>query len=191
MRRPDRYSDLRERIKKIFAKANGCYGYRRIHAVLKHSGTTVSEKVIRRFMGEEGLHVIRPQRRKYSSYMGEISPAVPNILNREFHADKPNQKWFTDITEFHIPAGKIYLSPIVDCFDGMAVAWSIGTSPNAKLVNSMLEEAVTLLREEEHPRHTLRPRRTLPLARLDRADGKVSLNTLHVKEGLFSRQCRL
>ena len=81
----------------------------------------------------------------------KISPAVENLIQRDFHADRPNEKWLTDITEFHIPAGKVYLSPILDCFDGLAVSWSIGTSPNADLVNSMLDNAVSLLAENEHP----------------------------------------
>lgn len=59
---------------------------------------------------------------KYSSYAGEISPAIPNLVNRDFHADAPNTKWLTDITEFSIPAGKVYLSPIIDCFDWLVVA---------------------------------------------------------------------
>jgi transposase InsO family protein len=91
------------------------------------------------------------KRKKYNSYIREISPGVDNLTQRDFHADKPNEKWLTDITEFHIPAGKIYLSPIFDCFDGLAVSWSIGTSPNADLVNSMLYNAVSLLDENEHP----------------------------------------
>lgn len=61
------------------------------------------------------------------------------MINRDFRADRPNQKWLTDITEFHIPAGKIYLAPMIDCFDGLPVAWSIGISPNAELVNTMLD----------------------------------------------------
>ena len=84
-------------------------------------------------MLEEHLVVQGKKRRSYSSYLGEISPAVPNLLERDFHAEKPNEKWLTDITEFHIPAGKVYLSPVVDCFDGMAVSWTIGTSPDAEL----------------------------------------------------------
>jgi transposase InsO family protein len=76
---------------------------------------------------------------------------VPNLVARDFHAEKPNEKWLTDITEFSLPAGKVYLSPIIDCFDGLAVTWSIGTSPNAKLVNSMLDAAISQLRPEERP----------------------------------------
>jgi putative transposase len=83
--------------------------------------------------------------------MGEISQAVPNLLERDFHSDAPNQKWVTDLCEFQIPAGKVFLLPIVDCFDGMVVSWSIGTSANAELVNSMLDNAVTCLKRGERP----------------------------------------
>lgn len=75
-------------------------------------------------MKEGNLVVPNIKRKKYSSYKGEISPEVENIVNREFHADKPNNKWLTDITEFHISAGKVYLSPIIDCFDGLPVSWT-------------------------------------------------------------------
>jgi transposase InsO family protein len=102
-------------------------------------------------MDEENLVVVSARRKKYSSYLGEISPAVPNIIERDFHADKPNLKWLTDITEFHIPAGKVYLSPIIDCFDGLPVSWTIGTSPDAELVNSMLDNAIITLKPNEHP----------------------------------------
>lgn len=102
-------------------------------------------------MKEARLVVLHTRRKRYNSYMGEISPAVENIIQRDFHADRPNVKWLTDITEFDIPAGKVYLSPIIDCFDGMAVSWTIGTHPNANLVNSMLDQAVLRLGEGEHP----------------------------------------
>ena len=151
LRAPDKYADLRERIRVDFSESGYSYGYRRLYLVLKNSGTVVSEKVVRRIMHEESLVVPLRKRRKYSSYKGEISPAVPNIINRDFHADNPNEKWLTDITEFHIPAGKIYLSPIIDCFDGLPVSWTIGTSPNAELVNSMLDTAIQTLAEDEHP----------------------------------------
>jgi transposase InsO family protein len=102
-------------------------------------------------MKDEHLVVLNIKRKKYNSYKGEISPAVDNIIQRDFHAEKPNVKWLTDITEFHIPAGKIYLSPIIDCFDGMPVSWTIGTSPDANLVNTMLDTAISVLKEGEHP----------------------------------------
>ena len=102
-------------------------------------------------MKTKELFVKSKKKRKYSSYQGEISPEVPNYLKRDFHADKPNQKWLTDITEFSIPAGKLYLSPIIDCFDGLPVSWKIGQSPNAELVNSMLDDAIASLVDGERP----------------------------------------
>jgi transposase InsO family protein len=102
-------------------------------------------------MKEENLTVQIKKTRKYNSYKGEISPAAENLINRNFHAEYPNQKWLTDITEFSIKAGKAYLSPIIDCFDGMPVAWSIGTSPNAELSNSMLRFAISTLKPGEKP----------------------------------------
>ena len=102
-------------------------------------------------MRQENLNVICKRKKKYNSYVGEISPAVPNLVQRNFHADKPNQVWLTDITEFNIPAGKVYLSPVIDCFDGLPVAWTIGVSPNAELVNTMLDDAIQTLNPDEHP----------------------------------------
>ncbi len=93
--------------------------------------------------------VPKPKRRRYSSYLGEISPAPKNIINREFQAAAPNEKWLTDITEFHIRAGKVYLSPIIDCFDGLVLSWTIGTRPDADLVNTMLDAAVETIADSE------------------------------------------
>jgi len=149
--RQDKYAELRKEIISIFSESGDTYGYRRVHAVLKRKTVTVSEKVIRRLMKEEHLTIKKVRIRKYSSYQGEISEAVPNIINRNFRASAPNEKWLTDITEFHIPAGKIYLSPIIDCFDGLPVAWTIGTSPNAELVNTMLDIAIENLPSGAHP----------------------------------------
>ena len=109
------------------------------------------EKVVRRLMAEEGLSVPVRLHKNYSSYQGEITPSVDNLINRDFHADVPNKKWLTDITEFSISAGKVYLSALVDCFDGMIVAWKLGTSPNANLVNSMLAGGIRQLNPGEHP----------------------------------------
>ena len=148
---PDKYRELREELREIFSEAKERYGYRRLHAVLRTNGRIVSEKVVRRIMREEDMKVYHKRRRGYSSYKGEISPEVENVIKRDFHAGKPNEKWLTDITEFSIPAGKVYLSPLIDCFDGMPVSWTIGTSPNSVLVNTMLDDAISTLSEYEKP----------------------------------------
>ena len=147
----ERHVEDAELIENAFKENRSCYGYRRIKAVLSQTGIRISEKVIRRIMREKGLNATVKRRRKYNSYKGEISPAPPNLLDRNFSASEPNQKWLTDITEFAIPDGKIYLSPMIDCFDGMPVAWNIGTSPDSNLVNNMLDDAIATLRQKDHP----------------------------------------
>lgn len=148
---PDKYFSLRIHIKELFTENKNRYGYRRIHALLKREGIVASEKIIRRIMQEENLVVKVKKTAKYNSYAGEVTPAVPNEIERDFSAEKPNSKWLTDITEFAIPAGKVYLSPIVDCFDGLLVTWNIGLSPDATLVNTMLDDAISQLSPEEKP----------------------------------------
>ena len=147
----DKYQYLGLEIQKIFEESLQSYGYRRIHMELKNHGIVISEKIVRRIMREKNLVVTYIRKKKYNSYKGEITPAVSNIIKRDFHADKPNSKWLTDITEFHIPAGKIYLSPIIDCFDGLPISWTIGTSPDAELVNTMLDTAIDHLADNEKP----------------------------------------
>lgn len=151
IKKENKIAKIKERIKILFFENHKRYGYRRIHLLLKREGIIISEKIVRSIMKEENLIVRIIRQKKYSSYLGEISPAVPNEIQRDFHADKPNKKWLTDITEFKIGEGKVYLSPIIDCFDGMPITWTVGTSPNAELVNTMLDNAIVLLKENEHP----------------------------------------
>jgi len=113
-----------------------------MRAALGRRQLHLSEKVVQRLMKQEGLSVPTRKKRRYGSYLGEISPAPDNLLNRDFQAATPNEKWLTDITEFQIPAGKVYLSPVIDCFDGMVVSWTLGTRPDSELVNTMLDAAI-------------------------------------------------
>jgi len=138
----DKYAEVRRTMAEIFEHNHRCYGYRRMQALLSRQCMSISEKVVQRLMKQECLVAATPKRRRYGSYLGEISPAPVNLLNRDFSATAPNEKWLTDITEFQIPAGKVYLSPMIDCFDGMVVSWSIGTRPDAELVNTMLDAAI-------------------------------------------------
>lgn len=150
-KKADKYQTLRTEIIKIFNDNHQCYGYRRIHTVLAKNEITVSEKVVRRIMKEENLKVQMKRVRKYNSYKGDFTTPAPNLLKRDFRADKPATKWLTDITEFSLPCGKIYLSPVIDCFDGMVVSWTIGQHPTADLANTMLDAAIDTLKDGEHP----------------------------------------
>jgi putative transposase len=142
MRLPDKYADIRQVLLEVFNGNHRCYGYRRMHAALGRRELNLSQKVVQRLMKQERLVVTANKKRKYGSYLGEISPAPENLINRDFNANAPNEKWLTDITEFQIPAGKVYLSPMIDCFDGMVVSWTIGTRPDSELVNTMLDAAI-------------------------------------------------
>lgn len=151
MNKPDKYLSYRAQITAIFQENRGVYGYRRIYLALKREGVILSEKIIRRIMKEEELTVLLSKKRKYSSYLGEITPEVENIVSRDFHADQPYEKLLTDITEFAIPSGKLYLSAMIDCFDGKVAGWTTGTRPNADLVNTMLDQVIANLPEGCHP----------------------------------------
>lgn len=146
-------ASARSAVVKAFEASGGTYGYRRIASVVD-----AGEWTVRGIMRDEGL-VARAARKKrrYSSYEGEISAAPPNLLRDDrgrhhFRADNPNELWVPDVTEFRIPAGKVYLSPIVDCFDGMPLSWSISTSPDAEMANSSLLGACEWLGEGDRPK---------------------------------------
>ena len=152
--RPDKYADLRVRVRGAFDGADRSRG-RRYVAHGPRSGddpVVASEKVVRRIMREEGLVVAYTRKKaRCSSYKGEMSDAPENLVGRDFHADAPNELWLTDITEFGLADGKVCLSPVLDCFDGGQAARSIGTSPNAELANSSLEAACETPSEGQRP----------------------------------------
>ena len=151
LNKPDKYAEVRLLIIKAFEENYQSYGYGRIHIILKKKSITISEKVVRNIMREEGLRPTVKRRTKYSSYKGEIDSPVKNYLKRDFSAPAPNMVWLTDISEFAIPAGKVYFSPIRDCYDGSIIAASLSTSPNAELVNSSLKNAITTLKPGQAP----------------------------------------
>ena len=79
--------------------------------------------------------------KKYKSYKGEIGKVAPNLLARDFKTDKPNAKWVTDVTEFSIFGQKIYLSPILDLFNGEIISYNITYRPAFYLIEGMLDKA--------------------------------------------------
>ena len=151
MDRPDKDAWLLPLVEEAFGDSERRYGYKRIHLELKSMGVRVSAKRVMRLMTSHGLVPLFKSAKRYSSYKGELTKAPKNLVNRDFHAERPNMLWVTDLTEFSIPAGKVYMSPVIDCYDGMPVAWTIGTSPNAALANGMLADACSTLRDGEKP----------------------------------------
>ena len=91
-------------------------------------------------MKELGL-VCRVRMKKYRSYKGEVGKIAPNLLNRDFSTEKPNEKWVTDVTEFNMFGEKLYLSPILDLHSGDLVSYTISERPVLSMVTSMLDKA--------------------------------------------------
>jgi len=127
-------------IKSIYHKHKGRYGYRRITAELNNKGIIINHKTVLRLMKSLGLKsIIRIK--KYNSYKGEQGKIAPNILERNFKATAPNQKWATDITEFNVLGKKLYLSPIIDLFNQEIISYELTERPVFNQVVAMLKKA--------------------------------------------------
>ena len=138
--RQDKHAQAKAEITAIFHENKGRYGYRRVTDELRNRGFSLNHKTVQRLMKELGL-ICRIRMKKYRSYKGEQGKVADNELNREFRAEKPNQKWVTDVTEFRLFGQKLYLSPILDLFSGDIVTYTISDSPNLLMVTTMLEQA--------------------------------------------------
>lgn len=127
----------------IYYDHKGRYGYRRVTLALKSRGIVVNHKKVLRLMNKMGLHSLIRKKRKYSSYRGTVGTVADNLIQRDFEASKPNEKWFTDVTEFRVMDKKVYLSPILDAYGRYIVSYSLSVSPDLKQINDMLEKAIS------------------------------------------------
>ena len=131
---------LAEKIEECQKECGKTYGYRRVHTWLERKGIHRNPKTILRVMQKYNLlSVVR--RKKYRNY-GEYLHRYPNLLNRDFHAEKPNQKWVTDISYIRTKQGVLYLSIIRDLFDNSIVAYKTGTEQNVNLVLNTIKSAM-------------------------------------------------
>lgn len=137
---PDKYVSEKEEITSIYHDNKGRYGYRRITIELRSRGYVINHKAVQRLMKVLGL-VCRVRMKKYQSYKGEVGKTAPNLLERNFIAEKPNQKWVTDVTEFHMFGQKLYLSPILDLCSRDIVSYTISYKSNLSMVTTMLTSA--------------------------------------------------
>ena len=136
----DKYSQVKEQITAIYHENKGRYGYRRITDELHIRGYTINHKTVQRLMKQLGL-ICMVRIKKYHSYKGEVGRVAPNLLERNFEADKPNQKWVTDVTEFSMFGQKLYLSPILDLCSRDIVSYTIYDHPVLSMVTEMAEKA--------------------------------------------------
>ena len=140
MKGVDKYELAKQEITAIYHENKGRYGYRRITMALHDRGLPLNHKTVQRLMKELGL-ICHVRMKKYRSYKGEVGKVAPNLLNRDFHADRPNQKWVTDVTEFSLFGEKLYLSPILDLHSSDLVSYTISDRPVLSMVTTMLDKA--------------------------------------------------
>lgn len=118
------------------------YGSPRVHRALAKQGVRVSRKRVVRLMQEEGL-VGRPRRRfKHTTDSNHTLPVAPNLLAREFEAERPNQRWVGDTTELVTPMGKLYLAAILDLYSRFVVGWALSAVNDRHLTLKALEMAI-------------------------------------------------
>lgn len=137
---PGKYKDIEEVIKQIYHENRGRYGYRRITLEMHKRGYKINHKTVLKLMNKCGLKCC-VRVRKYRSYKGTIGKVAPNLLQRNFNAEKPNEKWVTDVTEFSLFGKKLYLSPILDLYNSEIISYNISEKPTFYPIIDMLNKA--------------------------------------------------
>ncbi|MGV2291391.1 IS3 family transposase [Trinickia sp. YCB016] len=142
--------ELKAQIRALYERHKGRYGYRRITAAIRNTGQTINHKTVQRLMGALQLKSLVRSKR-YRSWRGELGRIAPNLLSRKFEAHRPNQKWATDVTEFNVNGQKLYLSPVMDLYNGEIVAYQMARRPSFELVSGMLRKALNRLGSQDRP----------------------------------------
>lgn len=150
LQKAERYAQEKVLINRLFHEHKGRYGYRRIMWALRRQGYWLNHKTVQKLMRELGLKST-VRRKRYKSYRGSVGRVAPNILERQFNADKPNQKWVTDVTEFKVQGQRVYLSPVIDVFNQEVVSYQIKRTAHLPLVTDMLKKALRRLKPSERP----------------------------------------
>lgn len=146
----DRYEVIKCRIVQLYQRHKGLLGYRRILLALRSKGLKINHKTVLKLMQQLRLKsVIR--RKKYRSYKGEVGKTTPNLLQRKFKADRPMQKLATDITEFKVKDQKLYLSPVIDLFNGEIISYKLSERPNFEQITQMLKGTIRRLTSDLKP----------------------------------------
>ena len=176
--KPEKDAELAAAIRQQQEKSFNTYGYRRMCLALKSKGIHCNPKTILRVMKKYDLLSEIRRRRKWVN-MGQQLHRYENLLNRQFHADKPNRKWVTDISYIHTKQGILYLSMIRDLYDNSIVAYKTGTE---QTVNLVLD---TICQREKEGRCGVappqRPGLSIYIPSIFQANSKIRYNSVHVK----------
>lgn len=146
----DKHAEAKQHIQAIFDEHKGWYGYRRITYALHALGVQLHKNTVRKLMQQLSLKSVQ-RVKKFRTYRGPVGVIAGNLLNRDFEASRPNEKWVTDVTEFKVGGQKLYFSPVKDLFNGEIIAYAMDTRPVFDMVKSMLKKAMGKLGDDEKP----------------------------------------
>jgi transposase InsO family protein len=146
----DKYAAIKDQIKSIYERHKGRYGYRRITETLRGQGRVINHKTVQRLMEKLQLKSL-VRVKKYRSYRGQVGQVAPNLIDRDFKTARPNEKWVTDVTEFKVEGQKLYLSPVMDLFNGEIIAYTTARRPLFNMIGTMLNRAFFRLGPADRP----------------------------------------
>jgi putative transposase len=146
----DKYATIKATIKALYIAHDGIYGYRRMTAALHNLGEKINHKTVRRLMCALEMNSL-VKIKKYKSYKGEASRTAPNLLKRRFKAKRARQKLVTDVTEFKSGGRKLFLSPVMDLYNGEILGYEICTRPLYEMVDKMLTKVLAILKPGDKP----------------------------------------
>ncbi len=136
--KPDKYQEVSDRLRELHSLHKGRYGYRRMTAVLQAEGYVINHKTVRKLMRKIGIECRIRRRKKRVNVSAELA-VKPNILDRQFQADAPFEKAVTDVTEFYISGHKVYVSALLDLYDGAVISMVMSRHNNTDLIMSMFD----------------------------------------------------
>jgi transposase InsO family protein len=135
-------AELCQQVRQIFDESQETYGSPRVHRELRDRGYRTSKRRVERALRGMGLTPPRPRRHCKTTVRDLSHPVAPNLLARDFEAQRPNERWVTDITYVWTETGWVYLAAILDLFSRAVVGWSVDTTLSTRLPLTALEAAI-------------------------------------------------
>jgi transposase InsO family protein len=151
----DRHAAVRPLVRSVFGESRGAYGYRRVTLAQERDyGLRIDRKTVAKIMRAEGLRARGRRKSRYNSYRGTVGRVAPNLLERHFTEEVPMCRLVSDITQFNVGDRRVYLSPLIDLYNGEVVSWRIGPGPDVESALGMLADAAGRLQESGAVIHT-------------------------------------
>jgi transposase InsO family protein len=134
--------ELYKKIKAVYDKSHGTYGSPRIYRELKRQGVPCSENRVARLMRQRGLRARQTKTYKTTTRRNKADPVAPNVLKRDFKAERPNEKWLSDITYIRTEEGWLYLAATLDLYSRRIVGWAMSDRMTSDLTLNALKMAI-------------------------------------------------